>query len=80
MTVGTAVEKESLDSRRVVQGMSTMALKAEERHGRIEQVVDNGAMGSMTVGAVFGYVAMLVNKRSLFLHMAPGAGLLWRAS
>ena len=90
MTVGTAVQKKPLDARSpaslvsrsvstvIVQCMAPMALETEERHDGSEQMVVDGTMGSVAVGAVFGYVAVLENEWSLLFHMTPGAGLFRR--
>jgi len=82
VAVGAAIEKQPLDPRCrpdvvvVAQHVPAMALEAEKRHGSREQVVVDGTVGGVAVHAVFGNVAMLERERTLFFHVAPGAGLL----
>lgn len=75
MAVRAAIEKKPLGAGYRAQGMAAMALEAKKRHGGIEKIIVHRTMGRMTVGTVFGYIAMFKCKRALFLHMAPGAGL-----
>ncbi len=76
VAIGASVEKKLFSSglaRSVGIQMSAMALEAEEWHGCIEQVIVDGSVWSVAVGAVFGDVAMLVCEWPLLLHMASGA-------
>lgn len=56
--------------------MAGMALHAEERLCYLKQWFVGRAVRSVTVGAVFGDVGMLVNERTLVLHVAARAGVL----
>lgn len=60
----------------IIDHVPRMALEAEKGHRGAEQVVIDGTMRRMAVGAVFGDVAMLEYKRPLLFHVAPGAGIL----
>ncbi len=53
-----------------------MTLQAKKRHCRIEKVVVDRAVRSMAVGTVFRDIRMLEHEGPLFLHVAPGAGVL----
>ena len=77
VTIGAAVGEGLLYTGiRITRGMSGMALQTEKRHGGVKQIIVDGAMRRMTVGAVFGHIAMLEGERPLLLHMTSGACLL----
>ena len=78
MTIRAAVQEQPLYPGSIVQRVAAVTLEAEERHGGIEQVVVYRTMRGVAVGAVFGDVAMLEQKRPLFFHVAPGTGLFRR--
>lgn len=53
-----------------------MTLKAEKRHGRIEEIVIDGTVRRMARGAILGDITVLEGKRPLLFHVAVGAKLL----
>ncbi len=76
VAIGTAVGEELIDPRCGRDEMTSMALKTEKRHGRIEEMAIDRAVGRMAVGTIFRNVPMFEGKRSLFLHVTAGAGFL----
>ncbi len=76
MTIRTAIGEELLNARSCIQCMAPMTLQAKKRHRRVEKVAVDRTVGSVTVGTVFRYIGVFEDKRSLFLHMAPGTGFL----
>lgn len=50
-----------------------VALQTKVRHGGVQQASGYRAVRGMAIGAVFGNIAMLIDKGAAFLHMATGA-------
>lgn len=76
MTIRATIDKELLDTGCGIQGMACMTLQTKKRHCCVEKVAVDGTVGRMTVGTVFRDICMLEDERPLFIHMAPGTGLL----
>ena len=54
--------------------MSGMTLSAQEWFAEFEEIIVNGTMRVMTVGAFFGDVAVFEKERSGLFGMATAAG------
>jgi len=54
--------------------MTTVALIADERRTSLEQVVGNGAVRLMTIGAVVGDRLVVMHERTTLFHVAGVAG------
>jgi hypothetical protein len=74
VTISTAIGEKLLKPCGGARRMAGMALQAEKGHRNTQQVVIYRTVGRMTVSTIFSYVSMFEGKRTLFFHMAPGAG------
>lgn len=78
VTVGTTVREELVDTWSGDDEVAGMTLETEKRHGRIEKMAVDRAVGHMTVGAVLGNVGMFESEWPLFFHVTAGTGFLGR--
>lgn len=53
--------------------MSGMTLHAQEGLSRRQQLIVRGPVRVVAIGTVFGHIGMLIDERSLILHVATGA-------
>ena len=80
MAIRTAVDKKLLNSSRVIEGMTTMALETQKWHGNGQKSSINRSVRSVTIGAVLSYISVFERKWPLFFHMTTGTGLFRRSA
>lgn len=81
MTIGAPGEKGTLEIAVDHGGMMAVqmpgvALHTQERLGYGQELVIGRSVGIVTIGAILGQIGMLIDKRPLEFHVAPGAHLL----